>query len=245
VPARSDTARDARGVGAVIPFGSAFATWAVAWTLGSVVLAPIVVVASGGDIANELTIPQLAGAAAVGWAVFLVALVLVSRRFGSGDPLADLGVRFRPIDLVGVPLGVLTQVALIPLVYLPLRQAWPGTFGGDRIEQRAQGYADRAGGALTVLLVVVVVVGAPLVEELVYRGLLQRSLTARVGVPAGVVLAALFFAVVHLTPIEFPGLFAAALVFGGVVAATGRIGPSIVTHAAFNAAGIVTVLAHR
>ena len=240
--APGDARADPRVTPAPIPFGAAFATWAVAWFVGPVVLATVVVVATGADLADPLSIPRLAGAAAVGWVAFLAALVVASRRFGTGDPFADLGLRFRPIDLVGIPIGVLTQLALVPLVYVPLRGAWPGTFSSDRIEERAQEYADRAGGALTVLLVIVVVFGAPVVEELVYRGLLQRSLSARVGVPAGVVLASLFFAFVHLTPIEYPGLFAAALVFGGCVAATGRLGPAIVTHAAFNATGILAVL---
>ena len=41
--------------------------------------------------------------------------------------------------------------------------------------------ADRAGGFDTVLLVVVVVIGAPFVEELLYRGLIQRSLSVAAG----------------------------------------------------------------
>jgi hypothetical protein len=102
--------------------------------------------------------------------------------------------------------------------------------------------ANRAGGWLTVLLVVVVVVGAPLVEELVYRGLLQRSVSSAIGAGAGLVSTSLWFALVHFSPVEYPGLFLAGLVFGACVVLTGRIGPAIVTHAAFNATGLVVVL---
>ena len=49
-------------------------------------------------------------------------------------------------------------------------------------------------------------------------------------------------ALIHFSPVEYPGLFLAGLVFGGCVAATGRIGPAILTHAAFNATGLVMVL---
>lgn len=231
---------------AVIAFGPAVATWAIAWVVGSVVLAPIVIVALGADLGadpgDDLTIPQLFAVAVVGWAAFLVALAVASRRFGSGDPLADFGWHFRPIDLVGVPIGVATQKVLVPLVYTPLRAIWPETFSSERVEERAQDLADRAGGGLTVLLVVIVVIGAPIVEELVYRGLIQRSASALIGAWPGLVLTSLWFAIIHFSPVEYPGLFVVGLVFGVCVTVTNRIGPAIVTHAAFNAVGIITVL---
>lgn len=226
----------------VIAFGPAMATWAIAWVIGSVVLAPIVIVATGAELEDDLTIPRLAAVAAVGWTTFLVALAIVSTRFGTRNPLADLAVRFRPIDLVGIPIGIATQFVLMPLLYTPLRAIWPDTFSSERVEERAQDLADRAGGWLTVLLVVVVVVGAPIVEELVYRGLIQRSTSALVGAWPGLVLTSLWFAIIHFSPVQYPGLFLAGLVFGVCVTVTNRIGPAIVTHAAFNAAGIFHVL---
>lgn len=228
---------------ATIPLRVAVSTWFVAWLVGSQMLAALVIAASGGDLDDDLSIAQLAVAAAVGWAGFLVAIAVVSRRFGSGDPIADLAVRFRPIDLVGVPVGAATQFVLVPLLYLPLRELWPDTFSQEQVDERARDLVDRAGGWTTVLLVAVVVVGAPIVEELVYRGLLQRSATAVVGAVPGLVLTSLWFALIHLSPVQYPGLFLAGLVFGACVLVTGRVGPAIVTHAAFNAAGLVTVVA--
>ncbi len=65
----------------------------------------------------------------------------------------------------------------------------------------------------------IVVVGAPIVEELVYRGLLQRSLTSVVNAGPALVIIAMWFSLIHLSPVEYPGLFLAGLVFGaGVVA---------------------------
>lgn len=217
-------------------------TWAAAWIGGTVVAAPVVIALLGASLGDELTIPQLAVVSIATWAVMIVALAVASRRFGTGDALADYAVRFRPIDLAGIPLGVITQLALVPLLYVPLRGVWPDTFSDERIEERAQDLADRAGGWSTVLLVLVVVIGAPLVEELVYRGLLQRSVSTMVGTAFGLVSTSMWFALVHFSPVEYPGLFLAGLVFGVCVVATGRIGPAIVTHAAFNAAGLVVVL---
>lgn len=226
----------------VIGLGPAAGTWAVAWVGGTIVAAPLAIALTGASLGDELTIPQLAAASVATWMVMVAALAVASRRYGSDDVAADYAVRFRPIDLVGVPLGVLTQLALVPLLYLPLRAVWPDTFSGERIEERAQDLADRAGGWSTVLLVLVVVVGAPVVEELVYRGLLQRSASGAVGAGIGLVGTSLLFALVHFSPVEYPGLFLAGIVFGGCVVATGRLGPAIVTHAAFNATGLVVVL---
>lgn len=227
---------------ATIAAGPALATWTVAWILGMVVVAPLAIAAAGGELGEDLTIPQLTAASAASWSILAVALVVVSRRAGTGSFRNDFALSARPIDLLGVPVGVATQLLLVPLLYWPLRSVWPDTFSGDRIEERAQDLADRAGGWNSVLLAVVVIVGAPLVEELVYRGLLQRSVSTIVGRSLGLLVASLWFALIHFSPVEYPGLTLAGLVFGAGVAVTGRLGPAIVTHAAFNATGILLVL---
>ena len=54
-------------------------------------------------------------------------------------------------------------------------------------------------------------------------------------------IAAAWFALIHFQPVEYPGLFAAGLVFGGCFLLTGRLGTSVVAHLAFNAAGLALV----
>ena len=98
-----------------------------------------------------------------------------------------------------------------------------------------------AHGAGVVLLIAVVVVGAPLVEELVYRGLLHGSFVAAWGTRLGMPFVALWFAGVHFQPIETPGLFVVGLVLGGAALITKRLGMSVLTHMAFNATGLVMV----
>lgn len=225
-----------------IGVGQALGTWSVAWIGGTLLAAPAMIALLGASLGDDLTIPELTAASAATWAVMIVALVVASRRFGTGDVLADYGASFRPMDLIGIPLGIATQLAFVPALYVPLRGLWPDTFSDEQIEERAQDLANRAGGWLTVLLVLVVVVGAPLVEEFVYRGLLQRSVSGAVGVGFGLVSTSAWFALVHFSPVEYPGLFLAGLVFGGCVALSGRIGPAIITHAAFNATGLIVVL---
>ena len=65
------------------------------------------------------------------------------------------------------------------------------------------------------LLVLIVVVGAPIVEELVYRGLLQGSFSARFSDRSRrCSWRAACFALIHFRPVEYPGLFVVGLVFG-------------------------------
>ena len=127
------------------------------------------------------------------------------------------------------------------MVYLPLQGIWPDTFSTDRLEQRARDLYDHASGAGVLLLVLAVVIGAPIVEELVYRGLLQGSVTRGRREWWGVIGIAALFALIHFQPVEIPGLFSIGLVLGACALLTRRLGLGVVTHMAFNATGLLMV----
>ncbi len=158
------------------------------------------------------------------------------------DPVDDFGIRVLPIDLLGLGIGVLAQLVVIRIVYLPLGALWPGTFADDELQRNAEELVDRASGGTTVVLFVLVVFGAPIVEELFYRGLLQRSLLARFNDVVVVIGVAALFAVIHLRPIEYPGLFVFGLIVGLAAMLTGRLGMSIMAHIGFNLTGLLLVL---
>jgi membrane protease YdiL (CAAX protease family) len=222
-----------------IPIGAAAATWFISWGIAMLAAVPIVIAALGASLSEDLTIVELSISTLGSWIVLIGGLVIASRRVGSGVPMSDYGLQFRPIDLVGLPIGAATQFLVVPLLYVPLRGIWPDAFSNEQIEERAQDLVDRAGGANTVLLVLLVVIGAPIVEELVYRGLLQRSLGSAIGAGGGLAVAAAWFSLIHLSPVEYPGLFVAGVAFGVGLVVTGRIGMGIVTHASFNASGLI------
>ncbi|MGB8859794.1 MAG: type II CAAX endopeptidase family protein [Ilumatobacteraceae bacterium] len=215
-------------------------TWIAAYVVGAV-LSTIVFSASGAHKASELGPGWLALASSAQWVPMVAAIWFVGSRFGTGSLSADFGLLFRPVDLVGIPLGVLTQLVLVRLVYLPLESIWPKTFTLDKIEQRARSTYDNAHGGGLILLVLVVVVGAPLVEELTFRGLLQGAFTRRLADWIGVVVVAAWFAVIHFQPVEIPGLFVVGLVLGACAVRSGRLGLGVITHLAFNATGLVLV----
>lgn len=222
---------------------AAVATFLVAWVLAQ--FASFAVLSAFGEAGvpiDEISIRVLAAGLITTWSVYLASMWITSRQVGSGDFAADYRLRFAPVDAVGLGIGVLSQLVLVNLVYIPLRMAWPETFSDDRLKETAQGLVDRASGSTTVLLVLLVVVGAPLVEELFYRGLLQRSLAARFNDVVVLVVVAAVFAAIHFRPVEFPGLFVFGLVLGGCLQWSGRLGTPIMAHVGFNATGLVLVL---
>lgn len=212
-----------------------------AWIIAQVVSSIVVVALHGSGPSTDAPFGVLAAGLAGAWASYLIVMWVTSERAGSGSLTADYGLSFAWVDVIGLGVGAIAQLVLLRVVYLPLETLWPDTFTQDRLEENAQDLIDRAGGASTLLLVVVVVFGAPLVEELFYRGLLQRSLAARFSEGPVVVAVAAIFAMVHFRPVEFPGLFAFGLLLGFVALRTGRLGMSIMIHVGFNATALLLV----
>jgi uncharacterized protein len=171
------------------------------------------------------------------WIPLIVGTVIVTRRLGTGHPLRDLGVRFVAFDLVGIPIGIATQLVFVDGLYRVLEAFGVDTSG---LDQPAEELADRADHALwVVVLVLMVVVGAPLVEEIFFRGLLMRSLQARWNDTVALVASAVFFGLVHLQSLQLPGLILFGLVAGICTQRTGRLGMAIIAHAAFNATALI------
>lgn len=96
------------------------------------------------------------------------------------------------------------------------------------------------------LLVVTVVVIAPVLEEVVFRGLLFQVLRRRLGVWPGILLSSLTFAIVHLELVDRPLSLGALLVLGAWLAGafhrTGSLVVPITAHALFNGVAIVATL---
>ena len=227
-----------RQAGRTVDVPVAIVTWVAAFLVGQVV-STLILAASGAESVDEVPIPTLFAAVVATWIAYLVGMWAASQRAGSGDVVEDYAIRVRAVDVLGVPIGVLAQLVLVPLVYLPLRSIWPETFSDDRLSETAEKLVDRASGGTMALLVVMVCVGAPIVEELVYRGLLQRSLAARFEHVLAWLAASAWFAAIHFRPVEYPGLFAFGLVAGACLMVTGRLGMPIATHVAFNVTGLL------
>ena len=86
---------------------------------------------------------------------------------------------------------------------------------------------------------VLAIAAAPILEEFVFRGMMQRTLERRWGTVAGVCGSAALFAVVHMQPRVFPLLFFLGIAFGWAVYATRSIWAGVVLHAANNCIAVL------
>jgi membrane protease YdiL (CAAX protease family) len=145
---------------------------------------------------------------------------------------------------VDVPLGVVVGIGVqlsVALLYVPL--FWVTDIDRRDLDKPARELSDKAHGAGVLLLVLIVVIAAPIVEEIFFRGLLLRALERRIGTPLAVVVSSAMFAATHFQVLQLPALFVFGLVAAVLYVRTGRLGPGIVAHLAFNATAVYALLA--
>lgn len=215
--------------------GDVFAGLAVGLLLSSL-LASIWLAATGDDTLGL----GGRGVAQLGlWTGLVGAVVVASRRKGAGRLGEDFGWRFRPVDLAGgLGAAVGAQLIVVPGVALLLRPL----LGDPEVDRPVRDLVEQAEGVGVVGLVLVAAIGAPLVEELFFRGLLLRSLQRRFGTGWAIAGSSVFFGLSHPSDLPVEGqvmvmtaLAAFAVVLALLAVRTGRLGPSVVAHAAFNA----------
>jgi membrane protease YdiL (CAAX protease family) len=197
----------------------------------------LVAPADNGD--GEITIGALVVGSVFGW-LFLAGVPIFASTVKGRGVVQDLGLRFRPIDLAAFPLGVALQWLAVPLLYWPILELLDRT--PDDVAEEARELTDAASGLGVLVLVLVVCVGAPIAEELFYRGLLLRSVEKRWSLPIAVAAATIVFGVAHFQALQLPALLLFGLVASLLVARTGRLGPAILCHAGFNAFTLFALL---
>ena len=180
------------------------------------------------------------------WACLVGVPFLLSRR-RKLDLRRDLGWGMTGGDVgVGLAVGIATQVVLVPLVYLPMSRF----IDSESLEAPARNLVASADSSLGIpALVVLTVVGAPIAEEFLYRGLLHRGLAellshrGRVGTVVAVLGSSTLFAASHFQVLQFPGLLAVGIVTAAAFQITGRLGTPLWIHVGFNATSVVVLLA--
>ena len=168
----------------------------------------------------------------------------VSRRYASGRFRADIGLTPRWSDLGWGPVVWLAaigcQVAaavIVQILDLPLSN---NTDGVGELS------ADRT---YVVSVVISAVIAAPLVEEMVFRGVVLRGLLGSMPAVAAVALQGVLFGLAHVDPVRGAGnvglvavLSMVGVALGGAALLLRRIGPTIVAHAIFNGVVLTLVL---
>jgi CAAX protease family protein len=181
------------------------------------------------------------------WVGFVGAVVLASRKQGTGSVVRDMRIALRPWDLLlGPVVGLLGQLALLPLLYLPLEPFVPQL--AHRLSEPAKHLTGGFPGTDLAVIGVLTVVVVPLVEETFFRGLVLRG-TLRAFSGAGRVLGpvlacastGIIFGLAHFELLQLLGLAAFGVVLSVMAYKTGRIGPCILAHATFNLLALLVV----
>lgn len=191
-----------------------------------------------------IPLPVLA-ASTMGLWTGLLGAALAAARWRDRSTLARaFGFRIgRWWDLpLGAAVGVACQLVLVPLLYLPFEQFDPSL--RHQLNRPAQADTSSAHTwAAVIILFLVLAVGAPLVEELFFRGVLLRGLRDRFPIAAALVLDAALFGLAHFEAAQFAGLAVFGLILAILAWKTGRLAPNIAAHGAFNAVAVIS-LAH-
>ncbi len=181
---------------------------------------------------------------AIGYGPSVAWWVYASRRWGSGRLIDDVGARPRWADVGWAPvIWVAALGAQIVFAAFVIGLDLPFSNNTEEIDSLA---ADRS---YAVAIVIAAVVAAPIVEEIVFRGLVMRSMLDVMPALPAVALQGVLFGVAHVDPVRGAGNIGLAIVLSGVGIAFGgaayllrRIGPTVFAHAIFNGAVMVLLL---
>jgi membrane protease YdiL (CAAX protease family) len=102
--------------------------------------------------------------------------------------------------------------------------------------------AARPSGSLIFVSIVFMCVGAPIIEELYFRGVVQSVLMRSLGTTPGIVVQAMLFGAAHFqvgmtfnqAAVKCGTIFVLGLFLGSLRARTGRLGAGMVAHATNN-----------
>jgi membrane protease YdiL (CAAX protease family) len=223
--------------------GDVLAGFALALIGSQVVLAIILAVTDRTtDQIDELPLSLVSVSQLGLWAGLLGVPLLATRLKGNGL-VHDLHLRARWEDLWrGGLVGTALQLVAVPLLYWPLLHLLDKH--PSDLEGPARDLTDRANGTVgVVLLILIVGVGAPIIEEIFYRGLCQGALIKR-GLPpaAAILITATVFGLSHGELLQLPALVAFGAAAGYLAHRTGRLGPGIAAHVAFNMVTVIALL---
>jgi len=201
--------------------------------------------AIGWGIAGHQQALQLALAQVGLWAGFLGACWLASRRYGTGHLRSDLGLRFERQDIRrGFLAGLVARLAVIVIgvvLYLISHRLTGGHAAiNDQLRSKSVGL---------VVVAVVITLGAPVFEELFFRGLIMQSLQTRWGPRIALGGQAVIFGLCHLSPdlglgniTEMLAITTAGLVLGWLAVRYRRLGPGVWAHGWFNLGSTLLLL---
>jgi membrane protease YdiL (CAAX protease family) len=213
--------------------GSALITVFGALFLGLLVAAPLLIL--GAPLAITAIVGTLVPwISLAGWPLF------VTWWKGNG-PRIDLGLRLTWSDVGWGALAGFVGLMMAGIIAL-ITQAIAGDFSSAAGDVALDLQQSGPFWALAIFAVMIMV-GAPIVEEIAFRGMLFNSLRKKgVGAIWTIIITAVVFSAFHFEPIRFFLLLPIGLVYGWVRWKTGSLGAAMVAHGVNNAPAALVVL---
>ncbi len=204
----------------------------------SAVFSVVVFAVGGYDSQADLPLTLIALLQVPLWTGLLGVPFWLARRSGVSWA-TDLGFTFQRSDILsGLAIGVGAQAALVRLLYAPIL-----LFTDDLdVSEPARELVDKADGLGIALLVLVVVVGAAVIEEVFFRGLMLRAFEDRWHPRVALGASSIVFGLIHFQPLQFPALAMFGLISGYLAQRYGRLGRAIWAHVGFNAWTVAMLL---
>jgi len=140
-----------------------------------------------------------------------------------------------PGQVLKLASGVAGALLVFSIAHDLLFRVIAGREARSHVEPLLEALLGTGSAAIAVIgLILVVVMIAPFVEELVYRGILYRAFRDRAGVPLAVAGSAFLFAITHFEPDHFLALAAIGAVLAWIYERTGSLWASVAVHAMYN-----------
>jgi membrane protease YdiL (CAAX protease family) len=217
------------------------AWWGLAGAGAGLLLSGILQLVAGVIFPNSDAATLLFGEIGL-WVALGTTCVLVSQAYGTGRLADDFGLRFERRD---IPVGIAASILLLLVAAVV-----GGLFAHTGLKGSNTGIIDQQHGNTVgvVIVAMVAAVGAPIFEELFFRGFLRLSLASRLGA-AAIWAQAVLFGVAHYqfgigwqnisVMVAITGL---GIVLGYLAERTGRLAAGMIAHGTFNLLVTLTIV---
>lgn len=154
--------------------------------------------------------------------------------------LAALGLRIRAGDigagilaaLLGVGAGAVVNAIVESIANQVSQEPVKAPQQLPEINQSAQWFF----AGIAVVLI------APIAEELFFRGFMYQAFRRWRGVPQGMLLSAVVFAIAHVSLLIMPAIFALGVILAYLFERRGSLGATIAAHMSYNLIGFIALV---
>lgn len=100
-------------------------------------------------------------------------------------------------------------------------------------------FSSQLGGTSETLIFVRIVIVAPIIEEVIFRGIILRGFLSNYSERKAIFLSALIFAIIHFNIWQFPSAFCVGIFAGWIFSKTRSISTCILIHSLYNGSSLL------